>query len=84
MNTVKTLYTSRDITNIKTAKSALELLNSNTKTDYNKFTKKFTTIMNQSTNKNVSKQIKRKAVAMKEEEEERQLIRVVETKIYKP
>ena len=84
MNTLKTLYTSGDITNIKTAKSALDLLNSNAKTDYNKCSKKFATITNQTTNKNVTKQIKRKAVSMKEEEEEKQIIRVVEHKIYKP
>ena len=40
--------------------------------------------MNQTTTKNITKQIKRKAVALKEEEEEKQSIRVVENKIYKP
>ena len=84
MNTVKKVYTSRDITNIKTATSALDLLNSNTKTDFNKFSKKFTTIMNQTTTNTITKQIKLKAVALKEEAEEKQLIKVVEHKIYKP
>ena len=40
--------------------------------------------MNQTTNKNITKQIKRKAVALKEEEEEKQLIKVIEHAIYKP
>ena len=84
MNTVKTLYTSRDITNIKTAKSALELLNSNTKTDFNTFSKKFSTIMHQATKKDVTTHIKRQRTAMKEDEEDREIIRVVDNKIYKP
>jgi len=40
--------------------------------------------MTKTTNKNITKQIKRKAVALKEEEEDEQLIQVVEHKIYKP
>ena len=66
MNTVNTLYTSRDITNTKTAKSALDLLNSNTKLEFDNFSTKFTTIMNQTTHNTITKQIKRKAVALQE------------------
>ena len=40
--------------------------------------------MNQTTNKNVTKHIKRQRAAMEEDEEDKQLIRVVETKIQKP
>jgi len=40
--------------------------------------------MTKTTNKNITKQIKRKAAALKEEEEDEQLIQVVEHKIYKP
>jgi len=84
MNTVNTLYSSRDITNIKTAKSALALLNSNTKTDFHKVSKKFTTIMNQTTTNTLTKQIKRQSVALNEEEYEKQLTHFVEHNIYKP
>ena len=84
MNTIKTLYTSRDITNIKTAKSALALLFQITKTDFNRISKNSTTIMNQTTKKDVPKHIKRRRAAMQEDEEDKQLIRVVEHKIYKP
>ena len=84
MNTVKTLYKSRDITNIRTAKSALDLLASNNKSDLNKCSKKFSTIMSQTAKKDAKKQVKRKAVALKEEEEEQKIITVVERKIFKP
>ena len=69
MNTVKTLYKSRDITNIRTAKSALDLLASNNKSDLNKFSKNVTTIVNQTTKKDDKKQVKRKAEVMKAQEE---------------
>ena len=84
MDTIKGLYTTRDITNIKTAKSALDLLNSNVKTDFNKFSKKFVTISGQITNKNVTKQLKQQTKKMKEDEEERQIIKVIDRKISKP
>ena len=84
MNTVKTLYKTRDITNIRTAKSALDLLASNNKSYLNKISKKLPTIMNQTTKKTTKQQVKRKAVALKEEEEEHKLIKVMERKIFKP
>ena len=41
MSTVKVLYKTRDITNIRTAKTALDLLDTNNNSDLNKFSKKF-------------------------------------------
>ncbi len=84
MSTVKVLYKTRDITNIRTAKAALNLLDSNNKSDLNKFSKKFSTIMTQTEKKTATKQVKRKAAAVKEEEEEQKLIKVIEKKIFKP
>ena len=84
MNTVKLLYKNRDITNIKTATSAINLLNTNNKSDLNKFSKKFSTIMKQSEKKTEKTQVKRKAATIKEEEEEKKIIKVVERKIFKP
>ncbi len=69
MSTVKVLYKTRDITNIRTAKAALNLLDSNNKSDLNKFSKKFTTIITQTEKKTATKQVKRKAAAIKEEED---------------
>ncbi len=84
MSTVKVLYKTRDITNIRTAKAALNLLDTNNKSDLNKFSKKFSTIMTQTEKKTATKQVKRKAAAVKEEEEEQKLIKVIEKKIFKP
>lgn len=67
MNTVKTLYTSRDITNIKTAKSDLHLLNSNIKSDVNTFTKQFTHRTTQTTHNTATTQVKRNVAALQEE-----------------
>ena len=58
MNKLKSLYKNRDITNIKTATSAIHLLDTNIKSDLNIFSKTFSTIMKQTENKTEKAQAK--------------------------
>ena len=58
MSTVKKLYETRDITNVKTAKAAMELLKAN---DIKTFTKKFASISKLVSNKSQKNKVKKDA-----------------------
>mgnify|MGYP000627119113 CR=1 FL=1 len=69
MPTVKQLYKNRDITNIRSARAALDLLKSNSKSDFNKFKTKFSTISKNLSNKQVKQHSKKDIQTTKEQEE---------------
>ena len=60
MTTVKQLYKNRDSTNIRSARTALDLLKSNSKSDFNKFKTKITTISKNLSNTKIKQNIKKR------------------------
>ncbi len=74
MTTVKKFYEHRDITNVKTAKVAMDLLKAN---EFNKFTKKFASISKLVSNKAAKQTVKREARELVEQEEMDKVVRGV-------
>ena len=81
MSTVKELYKTRDITNIKTATRAMDLLKSN---ELNKFKKSFANISKLATKKSGKTKAKRETKYQAENEIMDKEVRGVEREVFKP
>jgi hypothetical protein len=81
MSTVKQFYENRDITNIKTAVVAMDLLKAN---DFNKFKKKFASIAKLVTTKQAKTAARRETRNAAEQAKMDQTVRGVEREVYKP
>ena len=81
MSTVKELYKTRDITNIKTATRAMDLLKSN---ELNKFKKNFADISKLATTKSGKTKAKRETKYQAEKEIMDKEVRGVEREVFKP
>ncbi len=81
MKTVKHQYENRDITNVKTAKAAMDLLKAN---EFNKFTKKFASISKLVSNKSAKRAVKREAREFAEQEKMDREVKGIEKVVYKP
>ena len=81
MTLIKSQYENRDITNIKTAKSALDLLESN---DLSKFQRKFATMVKAIPIKQTKQKARKEVKTKKPDEELAKVVKVAERRVYRP